>query len=36
MWFAFQEWLQISPEVYTALGVALFIASGIGHLYRND
>jgi hypothetical protein len=35
MWFAFESWLPISPEVYTVLGIALFIASGIGHLYRN-
>jgi hypothetical protein len=36
MWFAFENWLPISPEVYTVLGVALFIASGVGHLYRNE
>lgn len=35
MWFAFQDWLPISPEFYTILGVGLFIASGIGHLYRD-
>jgi hypothetical protein len=36
MWFAFESLLPIPPAVYASLGIVLLIASGIGHLYRND
>jgi hypothetical protein len=36
MWFAFENILPIPPAVYASLGIVLLIASGIGHLYRND
>jgi hypothetical protein len=36
VWFAFDQIFPISPMVYAGLGLFFAIASGIGHLYRND
>lgn len=36
VWVLFQDVLPISPMIYAGLGLFFAIASGIGHLYRND
>jgi hypothetical protein len=36
VWFAFDTILPIPPLAYAGLGMFFAIASGIGHLYRND
>lgn len=36
VWFAFDALLPIPPLAYAGLGLFFAIASGIGHLYRND